>query len=318
MAASSGSRLNSLLRHGLLALVVPMMGSFADPTLMPDYPGLTEAHSCGDWDSGIPIDLKKIQDRDEDYWDQYKGTPKAFISMEAAQTIWSNRFGTLTAVRWPVAENDAETIAADLMKNLDLSQIGYTFENVRAAAYNKASGSTDFAGLFAGLSMFLIFSAAILLALMFVFYVESRSAQTGLLLAVGWSGWRIFALFLAEGACIALAGCLVGAVISVLYTAGLIFVLNATFWAKALANLQLVFYMSPVTLIKGIAISFVICIFAIQISLFHRMHFYLGQIRHRSGAGRSVLYGRNAVDGGLVFNCRRLASMAAIEKPFIC
>ncbi|MHC5173915.1 MAG: hypothetical protein ACYSPJ_09285, partial [Planctomycetota bacterium] len=35
--------------------VVPMMGSFADPTLMPDYPGLTEADSCGDWDSGIPI-----------------------------------------------------------------------------------------------------------------------------------------------------------------------------------------------------------------------------------------------------------------------
>jgi hypothetical protein len=82
-----------------------MMGSFADPTLMPDYPGLTEADSCGDWDSGIPIDLKKIRDKDEAYWDKYKGTPKAFVSMEAAQAIWSNRFGTLTAVRWPAEEN---------------------------------------------------------------------------------------------------------------------------------------------------------------------------------------------------------------------
>ncbi len=251
--------------------VVPMMGSFADPTLMPDYPGLTEADSCGDWDSGIPIDLHKIRDRDEAYWDKYKGAPKAFISMDAAQTIWSNRFGTLTAVRWPGTENDTETIAADLVKNLDPAQLGFAFRDVRQAARRSASGSTDFAGLFAGLSMFLIFSAAVLLALMFVFYVESRTQQTGLLLAVGWDSWRVFLLFLAEGAGIALAGCVVGAIVSVLYTAALIFILNATFWANALASLQLSFHMSPVTLIKGVAVSFVICIFAIQISLYHRV-----------------------------------------------
>ncbi|MEN8126484.1 MAG: FtsX-like permease family protein [Planctomycetota bacterium] len=251
--------------------VVPMMGSFADPTLMPDYPGLTEANSCGDWDSGIPINLKKIRDKDEDYWDTYKGTPKAFVSMEAAQTIWSNRFGTLTAVRWPGTENDTKTIAAELMKNLDPAQVGFAFKDVREAARRSASGSTDFAGLFSGLSMFLIFSAAVLLALMFVFYVESRTQQTGLLLAVGWDSWKVFSLFLAEGAGIALTGCVAGAVVSVLYTASLILILNATFWANAIAGLQLTFHMNPLTLIKGIAVSFVICIFAIQIALFHRL-----------------------------------------------
>ncbi|MHC4988824.1 MAG: ABC transporter permease, partial [Planctomycetota bacterium] len=251
--------------------IVPMMGSFADPTLMPDYPGLTEADSCGDWDSGIPIDLKKIRDKDEDYWDKYKGTPKAFISMEAAQSIWENRFGTLTAVRWPADKNSEDDIQAALIKNLDPEKVGFVFEDVRQAAQSKASGSTDFAGLFAGLSMFLIFSAAILLALMFVFYIESRTEQTGLLVAVGWNRWRIFALFMAEGACLALAGCILGAIVSVIYTAVLILVLNATFWAKALASLQLSFYMSPFTLIEGIIISFLICVFAIQISLFHRI-----------------------------------------------
>jgi predicted lysophospholipase L1 biosynthesis ABC-type transport system permease subunit len=273
-----------------------MMGSFADPTLMPDYPGLTEADSCGDWDSGIPINLKKIRDKDEDYWDKYEATPKAFVSMEAAQAIWSNRFGTLTAVRWPADENDSETIGTALMENLNLSQVGFGFEDVRTVAKKQASGSTDFAGLFAGLSMFLIFSAAVLLALMFVFYVESRTQQIGLLTAVGWSGWRIFALFLAEGACVAIAGCVVGAIVSVIYTAALIFVLNATFWAQALASLQLSFYMSPVTLIKGIAVSFVICIFAIQLSLFHRIqrpaHQLLTGITERytkSGKSRSWL-----------------------------
>lgn len=283
--------------------VAPMMGSFADPTLMPDYPGLSAADSCGDWKSGIPINLKKIRDKDEQYWDKYKGTPKAFVSMEAAQTIWSNRFGTLTAVRWPAADNEAKAIASDLVKNIDLSQIGFQFENVRAGAQKKASGSTDFAGLFAGLSMFLIVSAAVLLALMFVFYVESRSTQTGLLQAVGWDRWKIFTLFLTEGACIALAGCLLGAVISVFYTAGLIFVLNATFWAQALASLQITFYMSPFTLIKGIVFSFVICVFAIQISLYHRLRrpvhqLLMGITEQYSKSGKSSRWYLSPLGGG--------------------
>jgi ABC-type antimicrobial peptide transport system permease subunit len=251
--------------------IVPMMGSFADPTLMPDYPGLTEADSCSNWDSGIPIDLDRIEQRDEDYWDMYKGTPKAFVSLNTAQTIWKNRFGTLTAVRWSKATNSQEQISSGLMKNLDPGQMGFAFRNVRQTAHQSAIGSTDFAGLFAGLSMFLIFSAALLLALMFVFYVESRTEQVGLLLAVGWSRLKIFSLFLAEGGSVAFAGCVVGAVVSVLYTAGLIVVLNASFWAKALASLQLSFHMTPATLLKGFVISLLICVFAILLSLLRRV-----------------------------------------------
>lgn len=251
--------------------VVPMMGTFADPTLMPDYPGLTEADSCRDWEAGIPIDLNKIQSEDEDYWDRYKGTPKAFISMKAAQTIWSNRFGTLTAIRWPTTDNTLGAVQADLMKHLDLSRLGFRFEDVRSAAESKASGSTDFAGLFAGLSMFLIFSAAILLALMFVYYIESRTEQAGLLLAIGWNRVRIGMLFLTEGACLASVGCILGAVISVVYTYTLIFILNATFWAGALASLQLRFHADLLTLFKGIVVSFLICLFAIQTALFRRL-----------------------------------------------
>ena len=251
--------------------VVPMMGSFFDPTLMPDYPGMTEADSCGDWDSGIPIDLNRIKQRDEDYWDRYRGTPKAYISLKTAQRIWENRFGTLTAVRWPVELNSQEQIQAALAKNLDPAQVGFVFRDVRETAHQSAVGSTDFAGLFAGLSMFLIFSAALLLALMFVFYVESRTEQVGLLLAVGWSRLKILNLFLAEGAAVAFIGCLLGGVLSILYTAGLIFVLNASFWAKALASLQLSFHMTPGTLFTGFTVSFLVCLIAILLSLLSRV-----------------------------------------------
>lgn len=271
--------------------VVPMMSSFVDPTLMPDYPGLTEADSCSDWDSGVPIDLDRIKQRDEEYWDKYKGTPKAFISLKAAQTIWQNRFGTLTAVRWPVVSNSLGEISSSLKKNIDPSQIGITFRDVRETARQSAAGSTDFSGLFAGLSMFLIFSSALLLGLMFIFYIESRTEQVGLLLAVGWSRAKIFYLFLAEGASVALIGCLLGAVISVLYTSGLIFVLNASFWAKALASLRLSFHMTAHTLLSGIVISFLICVFAIILSLLRRVrrpvHQLLTGIFERHSKARS-------------------------------
>jgi ABC-type antimicrobial peptide transport system permease subunit len=251
--------------------VVPMIGSFADPTLMPAYPGLTEAESCSDWDSGIPIDLDRIKQRDQDYWDQYRGTPKAFISLSAAQDIWANRYGTLTAVRFPSALNTQDSIRAGLRQHLDPAQVGFVFEDVRDAATRAAAGSTDFAGLFAGLSMFLIVSAAVLLALVFAFYVESRSQQAGLLTAVGWGWSKIFFLFLTEGAVIAMAGCILGAIVSVVYTYGLVMALNTTLWTQALAGLQLNFHMSPATLTKGIAVSFLICVFAIQASLFGRI-----------------------------------------------
>src|SRR5262249_28583983 len=81
--------------------ILPMTGPAADPALMPDIPGLTDKKNCRDWEPGVPIDLKKIRDKDQGYWDKYRGAPKAFITLAAGQRIWNNRFGNLTAVRYP-------------------------------------------------------------------------------------------------------------------------------------------------------------------------------------------------------------------------
>ncbi len=262
--------------------VVPVMGPFADPTLMPDLPGLSDADNCRDWDPGVPLDLDHIRSRDEAYWDRHGGTPKAYISLEAAGEIWANRFGNLTAVRWPGRSNFQKDIRSALLEKIDPSQVGFYLQDVGAAVEKSASGSTDFSGLFAGLSMFLIFSSAILLAMVFVFYVESRSDQIGLLLAVGWNWLKIFALFMAEGALIAFAGCVLGAVVSVLYSWLLIGLLNATFWAKALADLQLAFHADLMTVVKGIIVSLLICVFAIQLSLFRRVRKPVHQLLTRT------------------------------------
>ena len=64
--------------------IVPISGRYGDITLMPEFPGLSNVENCRDWSTGIPIDLSKIRDKDEDYWDDYRGTPKAFINLDKA------------------------------------------------------------------------------------------------------------------------------------------------------------------------------------------------------------------------------------------
>ena len=56
----------------------------------PRFPGLSDAENCGEWDTGIPI-KHKIR-ADETYWDEYRGSPKAFLSLQAAQKMWGTRW----------------------------------------------------------------------------------------------------------------------------------------------------------------------------------------------------------------------------------
>src|SRR5262249_47415513 len=62
-----------------IAAIVPIAGVAADRDLAPQYPGITQADSLSDWDPPFPIDLKRVRPKDEDYWKQYRTTPKAFI-----------------------------------------------------------------------------------------------------------------------------------------------------------------------------------------------------------------------------------------------
>ena len=61
--------------------IVPIEGAADDPDLAPTYPGITGSDGLSDWDPPFPIDLDRIRDRDEEYWDLYRTTPKAFIPL---------------------------------------------------------------------------------------------------------------------------------------------------------------------------------------------------------------------------------------------
>jgi ABC-type antimicrobial peptide transport system permease subunit len=100
----SGAKLTEATNTFRVRSIVPMEMPWADRTLMPDFPGLEKAESTRDWDAGFPLTYK-IRQQDEDYWKQHRGTPKAFITLAAGQKMWGNRFGNLTAIRFPIPTN---------------------------------------------------------------------------------------------------------------------------------------------------------------------------------------------------------------------
>jgi ABC-type lipoprotein release transport system permease subunit len=233
--------------------VIPMTGPAADRTLLPDFPGIAKAESTANWDAGFPIDLAKIRLKDEQYWRSYRGTPKAFVSLEAGRRMWANRFGDLTAVRFPGGPG-ASGMERQLSSKLNPADVGLAFLPAREQALESAATGQagEFGGLFLSFSFFLIAAALILLALLFQFGIEKRSREIGILLAVGWRPALVRRWLLAEGAAVALAGGLLGVAGGVLYARGILWGWGLThLWSAAVANSALRFHVSFGTLAGG-------------------------------------------------------------------
>lgn len=264
----------------LIRRVVPLRGVAADPSLMPDFPGLADAENSRDWDPGLPIDLDRIRDKDEAYWDDYRGTPKAFVTLAAGQAMWANRYGDLTAVRFPVAPAGRDPLVESLQRQVDPASLGLFPTPVRAVGTRARSGGTDFGQLFLGLSMFLIAAGILLTGLLFVFAIESRRSQTGMLLAIGFPARRIQRLYLLEGSLVALLGAIAGTCLGLLYTRLLIYGLS-TAWQGATAGTAIRYAASLQSQGIGLVAGFLVALLAMAWALRRQM----------SGSAHSLLTG---------------------------
>jgi len=269
-AVDSGSRLTERTNSFRVRAIVPLKGIYADRTLMPDFPGVAKAESTHEWDTGFPL-LYKIRDKDEAYWKQHRGTPKAFITLAAGQAMWASRFGSLTAIRYAVPTNSPaggcrDTVYRNLLANLNPADLGFRFEPVREQALQAANQAQDFGELFLGFSFFLLFAALLLMALLFQFGLEQRATEVGTFLALGFTPRQVRRLFLAEGVALALIGGLIGVAGGIAYAKGMLWGL-ATIWYSAVAGSHLSFFASPTSLIKGILASSIVAFVTIWLAL---------------------------------------------------
>jgi len=235
-----------------ISAILPMES--LESSWMPPFPGLSDVENCRDWHPGIPMDMSRIRPKDEEYWKQYRGTPKAFINLHAGQAIWANRFGDLTAIRYPVNATKAERSLRD---TIDPVKAGLSFQPVRAAAMKASEGAQDFGQLFVGFSFFLVIAALLLMGMLFVFSLEQRTTETGLLLALGFDARRVRRFLLWEGCLLALLGSLCGVVAGSLYTKLALHGLS-TVWRGAANLSEFTYHREWQTLVIGAVASLVV------------------------------------------------------------
>ncbi len=243
-----------------VAGILPMTDPKVSKAWTPEFPGVSDVDNCRDWEPGIPMDMKAIRDKDEDYWDEFKGTPKGFITLAAGQKLWANRFGTLTAIRIPTGGQTKDALSHAIALRLKLADIGLMPRNFKGEAGAAAQGSVDFGGLFIGLSLFLIVAALVFAALLFLFTLERRASQIGLLMAVGWTKGMVRRVWLMEAGVIAIAGVLLGVLGGVIYTKSALHGLSAV-WHGATQGLPLMFDASFGTII-GAAMGTLVVVLA--------------------------------------------------------
>jgi hypothetical protein len=106
-----------------LAKILP--DNHDDKYLVPTVEGFTDEVSIADWDPPFPFDAKKIRKKDEDYWDEYRAAPKAFVSLATGQELFGSRFGKVTTI---VVEDGRQQTADGSREPATASLVAYTVE----------------------------------------------------------------------------------------------------------------------------------------------------------------------------------------------
>lgn len=227
--------------------VMPMMRIGGDRTLMPDFPGITNARDHGAWNPPFPVDRTQFRPLDEAYWARWRTSPKAFIPLEAGQQLWGTRFGDVTSIRFAV--RDAEAVAAAVREE---ATGRIAIRPVRHDAGLAAAGGTR-----ARWYLLALAASPALIALLLVYLavdagVERRARDAGVLAAIGLSTLRIRRAFFRESVGVLLVGVVVGIAGSIGYAGSLLHGLSL-WWEGAAADSNLRLHVEPLPWIIGIA-----------------------------------------------------------------
>jgi putative ABC transport system permease protein len=222
--------------------------------LAPEYPGISGARAISDWDPPFPINLGRIRKADEEYWNRYRATPKAFIRLAAGQRLWKSRFGAVTGMRTAATETPLRA-AIDPLTVLNL-------QDVRQANLDASHGATDFGEYFLYFSFFLVISSLLLASMFFRFAIEQRMPEIATLRAVGWGIHQIRKLLIIESMYVAGAGAIAGALLAFAYSGAVVYALK-TWWVEAVGTRDLHVIFSPLSLGVGVCAGFAMALIVV-------------------------------------------------------
>ncbi len=274
----SPDSLNKLVENSDLFVVrriVKIDGIWGDSLLMPDFPGIAGSESCSDWDAGVPIKMGSIRDKDEEYWKQYKGTPKAFINYLKGKEIWGSNYGPATSIRFPSGFKTTG-VESKLTGSLNPAILGFTVSDLADESIQAADESVDFGTLFLSLGFFLILASVVLLSFVVSYYFDSKRRTISTLFALGFKNQWIQRLFFLESSLIGLTGCFIGALAGYLVNIIITIALNSV-WSGAVQTNTL----SASFDILPIATGFIVTAIIITIFMWWKTRSYLKRLNRQ-------------------------------------
>jgi ABC-type antimicrobial peptide transport system permease subunit len=245
--------LNEEITRFKVGAIVDIEGIWGDASLMPEFPGISGSESCSRWDAGVPVEMDNIREKDEEYWNIYSGTPKAFINYDEGREIWGNNFGPATAIRFPISLT-RETIIEKIRDRINPLENGFTITDSKLNASESADNSVDFTTLFLSLGFFIIISAIVLLVLILSTSFETRKDHLKVMRAIGFSSKLIKRILLTEMFIIALIGGIIGVFAGQLFNILIIKALNSV-WMGAVQTDTLSVSLNPMLLISGFFVT---------------------------------------------------------------
>ena len=231
-----------------VSAIIPMQDWVKDGTLSADFPGLTDVERCTEWDSDLPINMDLITNEDEQYWTNYRSTPKAIVPYKTVINDWKTVFGSATAVR---VDNDEVDFSG-----IDAQMCGVQVVLPRKAGLYGATNGVDFAGLFLALGFFIILSALLLMYSPLSEMVWQRKNECRLLQSLGWTDKRIRRLLYREACPIILVAVLIGVVAGVIYTYMIMFLLG-NIWQGATQTDGFGVSINMLSVLIGIVVSLI-------------------------------------------------------------
>ena len=251
--------------------IVDMQGIWSDSLLMPDFPGISGKESCSDWDAGVPIRMHEIRQKDEDYWNRFRGIPKAFINYDTGKRLWGNNFGPATALRFPAGVTEKE-IDVKLTGALNPEKMGFSIKDISAESLKAANEGIDFGTLFLSLGFFLILASIILLSFAVSSYFDSKREHLRTLFSLGFKNRWIAQILFLESGVVGLIGCSIGAFAGYLVNVFITFALNSV-WNGAVQTDTLYAYFNFEPLFTGFILTFltIIVFMLIKIKRFFKI-----------------------------------------------
>ena len=99
--------------------------------LMAHCEGLSDADSCGEWKSKVPIDFNLVKDSDKAYWSKYSYSPKILLSLSDARKIFLNSKAALKLLN--LTKRDPELITQQEYADILDFKVDESKKNIFAA-----------------------------------------------------------------------------------------------------------------------------------------------------------------------------------------